>query len=114
MRRIDLSNYTITLRKEDGERVELPYEMKESTIEVLFARELQLSGVELLARDDLARKIRDCPDGSILLEEQEWKKLVNAVNTVTGLTEQDVKLVRRIVEAPEVEVEQKAIVEGKA
>lgn len=108
MRRIDLSNYTVTLRKEDGESTDLPYQMKDSTIEVLFARELQLSGRELLARDDLARKIRDCPDGSILLEEQEWNKLVQAVTTVTGLSQQDVQLVRRILEAPEVEVEEKA------
>jgi len=107
MRQIDLSNYTVRVRNEQGEWVDLPYETKDSMIELLFARDLQLSGAELLDRDDLARKIRDCADGHILLEEEEWKKLFTSVNTVKGLGRPDVEFVRRILEAPKVEVEPK-------
>lgn len=107
MRQIDLSNYTVRVKGEEQEWVELPYEMKESLIELLFSRDLGLSGRELLARDDLARKINDCPDGKVLLEESDWNKLVQAVETVKGLGRPDVDFVRRILNAPEVEVEAK-------
>jgi len=107
MRQLDLSNYTVRVRNQDGEYTDLPYEMKDSLIELIFSRDLGLSGQELLDRDDLARKIRDCPDGKVLLEESDWKKLALAVNTVKGLGRPDVEFVRRILEAPEVEVEVK-------
>lgn len=107
MRQIDLSDYTVRVRNGNGEWVDMPYEFRDSMIELLFARDLQLSGTELLERDDLARKIRDCADGHILLEEGEWNKLVISANTIRGLGRPDVELVRRILEAPKVEVEEK-------
>lgn len=107
MRRIDLSNYSVRVRDDKGKWTGLPYEVKDSMIELLLSRELRLSGRELLDRDDLAKKIRDCPDGSILLEEGEWNKLVQSAETITGLGRPDVELVRRILEAEKVEVEEK-------
>lgn len=107
MRQIDLSNYSVHVRDEKGEWIDLPYEVKDSITEVLFARDLQLSGRELLKRDDLARKLRDCADSNVLLEEEEWNKLVMAVETIKGLGRPDVELVRRILEAPKIEVEAK-------
>lgn len=107
MRQIDLSNYSVRVRNPEGEWVDLPYEMKDSLIEVMFARDLQLTGKQLLERDGLARKIKDCTDGKILLEEEEWNKLVTSINTVKGLGRPDVELVHRILEAPKVEVEEK-------
>ncbi len=107
MRQLNLTNYTERVRDEKGDWKELPYEVKDSMIELLFARDLQLSGPDILERDDLARKIRDCADGSILLEEEEWNKLVQSVNTIRGLGRTDVELVRRILKAEKVEVEAK-------
>lgn len=118
MRRIDLANYTISLRnpdagksRQDGslepDMVEIPYHIKDSLIEILLARDNQLSGQDLLDRDVIARKVNECSDGSILLEEVEWGKLVASINTVKGLGRPDVEFVRRILEAPEVKVEEK-------
>lgn len=107
MRQIDLSNYSVRVRDEKGMWIDLPYEVKDSIIEMLFARDLQLSGRELLKRDELARKLSACADGNVLLEEEEWNKLVMAVETVKGLGRPDVELVHRILEAPKIEVEAK-------
>ena len=118
MRQIDITDYIVSLpNPKAGEEckdgsvepavVDLPYHVKESVVELLFARDNRLSGTELLARDKLAHKINDCPDGSVLLEEDEWNKLVTAINTVTGLGRTDVELVHRILEAEKVEVEVK-------
>lgn len=107
MRKIDLSDYSAHVRDEKGEWTDLPYEVKDSMVEILMARELQLSGRELLSRDDLARKIRNCANSNVLLEEEEWNKIVTAVETVKGLGRTDVEFVRRVLEAEKIEVEAK-------
>jgi len=107
MRRIDVTNYSVRVRGQDGNYTELPYDMKDSMVEALLARDLQLSGTALLESDELARKIMSCTDGSIILEEAEWLKLVHALNTIKGLGRPDVDFVHRIFEAEKVEVEEK-------
>jgi len=95
------------------EVVEMPYEVKPSLIELMFSRELHLSGIELLERDDLARKVKDC-DGVLLLEETDWQKLKTSAESTTGFSRPDVELIRRILNAEEVEVEEKAPAEPQA
>lgn len=113
MRRINLENYTEVVRDEEsGKEIELPYPVKESMIDVLMSRELGLSSTELLDREDLARKIRDCPDGAILVEEEEWNKLQKAINTIKGWCRTDIQFLHRIIDAPVVEVEEKKAEEG--
>lgn len=119
MRQIDVTDYTVSLpnpkageKRPDGslepEKTVLPYQVKNSLIDLLFARELELSGTEILERDELAHKIDGCSDGNLLLEEGEWNKLVTAINTVKGLGRPDVEFVHRIIEAEKVEVEVKS------
>ncbi len=116
-RRIDLKDYTVKLPNENagkplpgGEGVvpatfDMPYPVKESLIEILMARDNQLSGSELLNRDELARRINNCQDGEILLTEEEWNKARMAIETVRGLSRPDVELVQRILNAEAVEAE---------
>lgn len=89
------------------DHIEVAYDTKESMIEILLSRQNQMSGMELLERDKIARKVLDGADGHVLLEEDEWNKLVKAVNTVKGLGKPDIELVRRILEAEETKVEEK-------
>ena len=88
------------------ETVDIPYKMKESLVELMFSRDLHLSGPELLDRDDLARKIM-AADGVVLLEEAEWGKLNAAASNITGFGKPDVEMVRRTLRAEVVEVEEK-------
>lgn len=86
--------------------VMIPYQTKYSIIELLFARDLNISGVDLLERDDLANKIRGS-NGEVLLEEAEWGKLNDACTLLTHFSKPDVEMVRRIMKAEKVEVEEK-------
>ena len=107
MRRLNLENYTEVVRDEEsGKEVELPYPVKESMVDILLSRELGLSARDALAREDLARKIRDCSDGSILIEEAEWEKLQAAVDMIKGWCRTDLEFLHRIIDAPVVEVEE--------
>ena len=113
MRRINLENYTEVVRDEEsGKDVELAYPVKNSMVDALLSRELGLSAREILNREDLARRIRDCPDGAILLEEEEHKKLVAAVDTIKGWCRTDIEFLHRIIDAPVVKVEEKKPKEG--
>jgi len=87
--------------------IKKPYDIKESLINVLFNRNLELQAREALDRDDLAKKIRDCKDGEILLEENEFEKIKQGVNKVKGYTQNDVEFIRRVLRCERIEVEEK-------
>lgn len=108
MRRINLESYTEIVRDEEsGQDVELPYPVKDSMVDALLSRELGLSAREALDREDLARKIKNCPDGAILIEEGDYTKLVAAIDAIKGWCRTDIKFLHRIIDAPEVQVEEK-------
>ena len=89
------------------ETLDVTYSVKTSLVEMLLAKTLDLQGRELLERDKIAQKILDCPDGQILLEDEEWKKLVFSGENVKGVGRPEVELIKRIFGAEEVEVEEK-------
>lgn len=106
MRKLDISDYTMRLRNESGDLEDHPYDVKDSLIELLFGRDLQLTGVQLIERDKTAQKIAASPDGHVLLEDAEWAMLSVATEVVRGLGRNDVELIKRIVSAEEVEVKE--------
>ena len=107
MRKINFENYTVTVRSPDGELRDVPYDVKDSIVGLLFHADLKLSGMELLKQNELAGKILHSKDPEILFEEAEYNKIKQAINVVTGYGRNEVELVRRVLEAPAVEVEAK-------
>lgn len=85
------------------DHINLLYDTKDSMIEMLLSRQNQMGATELLERDVIARKILVCTDGTITLEEEEWKKLTKAANTVKGLGKADIQCVRQILEAEKIQ-----------
>lgn len=105
MRKIDLRPYDVPVY-ERGEIVGTqPYKVKESLASLAFISDGKIEGRELLKRDELARKIEESDD-YVLLEESDWQKLVKAMDVVPK-GRSDVELVRRLLDAPTVEVEVK-------
>ena len=110
MRKINLKDYTVTTKVPDrmkpGELVEaaFPYRVKDSILNLMFIRELQLSGAELVKQNVLAIKLEQCKDDDILLEDAEYDRIRKAFDTFKGFSRNDVELVRRIHEAEVVEV----------
>lgn len=121
MRSLSLTRYTVAVHP-DGQReplkcpkcgaaVEQPdklpeYDVRGSIVEILFAREQQLTATETLERDKLAHKILDWPDETLLLEEAEYAKVKQSLEALRGFTRNDVEFIRRINGAPEVSVKQ--------
>ena len=111
MRKLNLKDYTVTgkVRGGDGNLVDItaPYHFKDSILNLLFQRELQLSGAELVKQNVLAMKLENCKDDEILLEEDEYLRIKKALDTFKGFGRNDVELVTRVTEAAVVEVEPK-------
>lgn len=116
MRKLLLANYEVDIGRE--ERIECPechatipvggkpltYDVRDSIIEVMMSPELRLGAVALMERYAIARRLMDCEDDEILLEEADYHKIRTAFEETTGFNRRDVELVRRVLEAPEVAV----------
>jgi hypothetical protein len=113
MREINLAPYTVEVQvqSEGGKELSNPkvyqYDVRGSLIEILFTLDLGLKGRDILAREDLMRKIRDCPDEKLLLEEADWQKLVKACDVASGMGSAEIQLLHRVYDAKEVEVVKK-------
>ena len=109
MKKLNLENYNIDVVATNGEKKQIPYDVKETVISILMHPKLGLNGRDLLLASELALKIEKCDESFILLEDEEHKKLVNAVNTIKGFNRNEVEFVKRILNAETVDVtEQKA------
>lgn len=106
VKKILLDNYEIEIRNEKGEIAKAPYDVKTSLTSVLLSPILQLDGRELLMRGKIVDRI-EAADGHILLETADYSKLKKAFETVKGFSKNDIELVRRVLEAENVEVEEK-------
>ena len=113
MRKLNLKDYMVKIKVPDqmnpGQVIEgeHPYYVKDSILNLLFIRELQLSGAELVKQNVLAIKLETCKDDTILLEDEEYGRIKRAFDIFKGFSRNDVELVTRINEAEVVEVEPK-------
>ncbi len=113
MRKLNLKGYTVKSKVPDPMKpgalmdVEFPYPLMDSILNIMFRRELQLSGAELVKQNALALKLEACKADEILLEDEEYERIKGAFDRCLGFGRDDVELVTRINEAEVVEVEQK-------
>jgi predicted glycosyltransferase involved in capsule biosynthesis len=108
MKKLDLSNYLVTVKVKDGEQIvdrQIPYDVKGSIRGILFHADQRLSGIDLMENFKLAEKIA-AAEGSILLEKDDYNRLKKSFDAFRGFGENDVELVKRILDAPEVQVKE--------
>lgn len=106
MRKIDVRSYKVTVALPDGTKSEDDYITKDSLCICLLHPALQLTGMELLNRVKIKDKIESAGE-YVLLEEDEYAKLKTAFETIQGFSANDVEMVRRVLEAEEIQVEEK-------
>jgi len=103
MRKLNLADYQVTgkAKSAEGKIIDVtgPYKVKDSILNLMFSRDLQLSGAELVKQNVLATKIETCKDDFILLEDEEYERIKRAFDTFKGFGRNDVELVTRIQEA---------------
>lgn len=107
MKKINLKEYEIEVKLSNGESKKIPYNVRETLVSLLFHPDMKLGGRDLLIAQKLATKIEDCKEDEILLEAVDFEKLSRAFDTFKGFGRNEVELVKRILEAPDVEVTEK-------
>lgn len=106
MRKIDISTYKVDVKNpETNELIPSDYKVKDLLVGVLMHPSLQIAGAELYKRMPIADKIKKA-DGEVLLEDDEYAKLLDAVNRIQGFGMNDAELVRRVIEAKAVAVKE--------
>jgi hypothetical protein len=106
MRKLELKHYTVSIRDTQGKLNDIPYDFKDAIINLMFHPDLRLSGTELLKTNILTEKIMEA-DEEIILEEEEYNKVKNAVDSFQGFTRNEVELVKRVTECPKIDVKEK-------
>lgn len=101
MRRLDLTDYDFIIPSQEGMKP-THVNVKESLVNVLMHPSQRLNGTALLKRNILGEKILRA-EGAIILEEADYEILKGAFDQVEGLGREDVQLVERVFNAPEVE-----------
>uniref|UniRef100_A0A6M3LDZ5 Uncharacterized protein n=1 Tax=viral metagenome TaxID=1070528 RepID=A0A6M3LDZ5_9ZZZZ len=106
MRELNLINYSTKVKEiKDGKLLDKiePYNVKEALIAILFMPGNNVTAREAFKRQILADKI-EMSNGSILLEEAEWQKLVDAADKLNNVGRNDIEFLHRILDAPQIEV----------
>ncbi len=106
MKKINLTPYEIEGLNEKGEPAKIPFNMRESLVNILFTEKLKLNPVRLLEQNKLAEKLMSSGD-EILLEETDYKRLKEAMDVLEGLSKSHIEFVTRVFEAEEVEIAEK-------
>ncbi len=102
MKKIDIRPYTVSVVRTDGTKEDVPYQVKESLIEILFNRELKLNGVGVVKQNQLAEKILAAGPDELLLEDEEYERVSRALSLIEGLGKNDVEFAKRIIDATQV------------
>ncbi len=100
MRRLNLENYQVTEKVRNPvtggvQEFTLPYNVKDSILNILFLPSLKLQGAMLVKQNVLAMKIEQA-GAEIMLEEEEYQRVLAAANAYQAQSRADVQLIDRI------------------
>ena len=101
MRKLDIRNYTISVRDQNNQLRFLTFRTKDSIVGILTHPSLGLNGPELLLADALAERVEKS-ELDILLTDGEYLRLVDSCKRFRGFNRNDTQLVKRIYDCPEI------------
>jgi hypothetical protein len=103
MKKINIKPYIIEIFSEEGVK-ELDFNVKDSLANLIFS--LKHGGREFLLDCKIAKKIMESEEDSILLEEAEYKKILEAADKWQDWSKNHEELVKRIYEAEDVKIKE--------
>lgn len=107
MKKIKTTPYQFVVNSSDGKPTTQDFNVKEALINILLHPELKLNGRDLLLAHKFAEKIENCQDDFILVDLTDYVRLTKAIETLQGFNKVHVEFVKRIVDAEDVDVQEK-------
>jgi len=102
MRKLGLSNYVFNIPDQKGILQFVTYDFHKSLEGILPHPNLGLNGPELMKAMELVGKVQKAKD-EILLNEDDYKLIINTLNKFRGFTKNDHEFLKRIYDCPFVE-----------
>jgi len=99
MRKLDLQNYVFNLPDEKGILRFITYDFHKSLEGILPHPNLGLTGPELMKAMEVVEKVKKSKD-EILLNEDDYKLIINTLNKFRGFTKNDHEFLKRIYNCP--------------
>lgn len=110
MRKIDLTPYQYETRtqNEHGQMVRgtATFDPREELKPTLLSGGAGLSGEELIRNAEIVQAMREAEGDDLLLEEAQWKAMVDTLNRLRGFGAPWVTILQRIYHAPQVQVKE--------
>ena len=101
MKKLDLKNYTYSVKDQQGVTRLLPYIFKDVLVNVITHQNLGLNGPEMLEIDPVAEKIEKA-DMEVVLTDEDYHKITDNLNRFRGFSNIDRQFLKRIYNCPEV------------
>jgi len=99
MRRLDLKNYTYSMKDQRGVTQLLSYNFKDVLVNVLTHPSLGLNGPELLEIEPLSEKIENS-NLEVILTDNDYDKIIDTIKRFRGFSKNDIQFVKRIYNCP--------------
>ena len=99
MRKLNLTNYVFNLPDQKGILQFITYDFHKSLEGILPHPNLGLNGPELMRAMEVVEKVQKAKD-KILLNDDDYKLIVNTLKKFRGFTKNDHKFLKRIYECP--------------
>lgn len=109
MRKLDLKNFTFSVKDQKGINQFVTYQFKDALINVLTHQNLGLNGPELLEVDIVVQKIEKA-GLEVILTDIDYNKIIGLFKRFRGFSKNDVQFVKRIYNCPEVPDDGKKVV----
>lgn len=101
MRKLDLKNYTFSMKDQRGVTQLLPYNFKDVLVNILTHPSLGLNGPELLEIEPLSEKIEKS-NLEVILTDSDYDKIIDILKRFRGFSKNDIQFVKRIYNCPSI------------
>ena len=105
MRKLDLTDYTFSLRNPKGEYQFVTYGVRTTIVGIITHPNLQMNDYEMLEIDPLADKIENAKNNEVLLTEGEYRQIMGQFRKFRGFGNNDRPLLKRLRDCPELPTE---------
>jgi len=101
MRKLDLKNYTYSVKDQQGVTRLLPYQFKDVLVNVITHQNLGLNGPGMLEIDPVVEKIEKV-DMEVVLTDEDYHKIIDNLKRFRGFSNIDRQFLKRIYNCPEI------------
>ena len=109
MRKLDLTNFTFSIRDPKGINQFITYQFKDALVNVITHQSVGLNGPELLEVDVIVQKIEKA-GLEVILTDDDYKKIIELFKRFRGFSKNDIKFVKRVYNCPEISDDGKKVI----